>query len=272
MTSSTMARAGGKVVQSLDETVRLHSSTGSRELGDEGADDSGAPALHHRPAVVVRERGEEPGEDAGEGRRQGQHGVGGGAGHERPPLLGTEAPGEMLGRGEPAQRKDARRDRMGRHVAHGAQKGRQDLVQVPDEGFEELGVGGPVCSERMGHVGDDGTDSHGAGPAEGMGEGKGRGQQADPAGGQIEVLEGGRGQQQRVHRRADVVAKAGQRQRGGAAAASGLVGSFVDVDRQAGAGQEERGNQPVGAGTHDDGIGRPHRCITASLSRSPRPP
>ena len=91
-------------------------------------------------------------------------------------------------------------------------------------------------------------------------------------GGQIEVAEGGGGQQQRVHRRADVVAEAGQRQLGGAAAASGLVGCLVDVDRQAGAGQDERGNQPVGAGTHDDGVRRPHRCVTAltvSVSAAP---
>ena len=90
-----------------------------------------------------------------------------------------------------------------------------------------------------------------------MGEGDGRGQEPDPAGGEIDVPEGGRGEQQRVHRRADVVAEAGQRQLGGAAAASGLVGSLVDVDRQAGAGQEERSDQPVGTGTHDDGIRAP---------------
>ena len=51
----------------------------------------------------------------------------------------------------------------------------------------------------------------------------------------------------------------------------GLVGGLVDVDGQAGPGQRQRGDQPVGAGADDDGIRSPHRCITARTVASPRP-
>ena len=188
-------------------------------------------------------------------------------------LLGTEAPGEVLGRGSPRRREAGRRDRMGGHVAHGAQKGGQDLVQVPDEGREELGVGAPVRSRAHGpRPRRPARRDTARVPPRGWAKATGGVSSRTPWADEIDVPEGGRGQQQRVHRRADVVAEAGQRQRGGAAAASGLVGCLVDVDRQAGAGQEERGDQPVGARTHDDGIRRPHRAdhsFTVKVSAAP---
>ncbi len=133
------------------------------ELGHEGIDDGGAATLHDGPAVVVRQRGEEPGKHAGERRRQRQHGVGGRAGDQGPALVGTEAPGEMLRRGESTQGEARCRQRVRRHVAHGAQEGGQDVVQIPDEGGEEPRVGGPVCSQGSGHVSHIRPDGDGAG-------------------------------------------------------------------------------------------------------------
>ena len=251
-----------QVVQALHQAARLDPPAHGGQLGDEGVDDGGTPALRHGPAVVVGQGGEEPGEDARERRREGQHGVGGRAGHQRPPLLGAEPSGQVPGRRQPAQREAGRGKRMGGHVAHGAQEGWQDLVEVAHEGPEEPGVRPAVRAQGTGRVGNVGSDGHGARPSEGMGEGEGRREQADPVGGEIDVAEGGRGQKERVHRGADVVEVPREGQGCGAAAATGLVGRFPDVDRQAAAGQGQRGNQPIGASAHHDGIGAPHRRIT----------
>ena len=103
-----------------------------------------------------------------------------------------------------------------------------------------------------------------------MGEGDGRGQQPDPAGGEVDVREGGGGHQERVHRRADVVTEAGDGQLRRAAAPARLVGRLVDVDGQAGPGQGERRDEAVGPGTHDDGVCVPHRLVTVPASSPPR--
>ncbi len=188
------------MVQPLHQTPRLDPSTHGGELGDEGIDDDGTAALDHRPAVAVRQRGEQTGKDAGERSRERQHGVGRRARHERPAFLGAETPSQVLGRRKAAEREAGRRERVRGHVAHGAEKRGQDSVQVPDEGSEQPGIGIPVGPQRTGHVVNLGPDGHGACPIERMGEGHRRAQQADPAGGEIDVAEGGRGQQKRVHR------------------------------------------------------------------------
>ena len=97
-------------------------------------------------------------------------------------------------------------------------------------------------------------DGYGARPAQGMGKGDGRGEQPDSVGGEVDVPEGGGGEQEGVHRRADVVVEPRQCEVRRAAAAARLVGRLVHVDGQAGAGQEKRGDQPVRAGAHHDGV------------------
>ena len=70
------------------------------ELGDQRIDDGGAAPLDDRPAVAVGQRGEETGEDARERRRERQHGVGGRARHQCPPLVGAEALRHLVGGGQ----------------------------------------------------------------------------------------------------------------------------------------------------------------------------
>ena len=183
----------------------------------------------------------------------------GGTRDERPPLLGTESACHALRRRQPAQPEAGGRQRMGRDRAHGAEEGGEDLVHVPDEGGEEARVGESVRPERVGDLGHALADAYRPAPFEGMREGDGRREQPDIVGGQVDVGEGGGCQQQRVDRGADVVAVPGQGELRRAAAPSGLVGSFEDVDGQAGAGQGEGGDQPVGPGSHHNGVGLPHR-------------
>ena len=99
-----------------------------------------------------------------------------------------------------------------------------------------------------------------------MGEGDRRGRQPHSVGGQVEGAEGGGGHQERVDRGADVVVEAGQGQLGRSAAASRLVRRLVDVDRQPGPGQDDRRDQTVGPGTHDDGVHPSHRFVTVPAS------
>ena len=54
-------------------------------------------------------------------------------GHERPTFLGVELPSHVLGRREAVQTERRRLQRMGGHGAHGAEEGRENLVDVPDE-------------------------------------------------------------------------------------------------------------------------------------------
>ena len=151
VTSSTTARAAGS---SSSRFTRWPVSTrppAARQLGDEGIDDGGAAALDDGPAVAVRQRGEEPWEDAGQRRRQRQHGVGGRAGDERPALLGLEPPGQVLGRGEPAQREAARRQRMATaRRAWSPERRAGSCPGLRTKGSEEAAVGPPVGPQRTG--------------------------------------------------------------------------------------------------------------------------
>ena len=123
-----------------------------------------------------------------------------------------------------------------------------------------------VRPERAGDALDAVPDADGAPTVQRVGEGDRRGQQPDAVRGEIDLGEGGGGEQQRVYRGADVVAKAGERQLGCAAAPAGLIRRLVDVDRHAGARQGEGCDEPVGAGTDDDRVCSPHGCVTAPMS------
>ena len=70
---------------------------------------------------------------------------------------------------------------------------------------------GPSAPSEAATCVDTRSHAHGAPAVEGMGEGDGRGEEPDTVGGQVDVREGGGGDQERVHGRADVVMEAGER-------------------------------------------------------------
>ena len=227
--------AGGRqLVQPLHQAAGLHPAPELGELRHQRVHDGGAPTLDHRPPEAMGQRNEEPREHARKRRRERQHGMRGRAGHERPTLLGVELPGHALGGREAAQPERRRFQRMGGHGAHGAQEGREDFVHVPDERRED--ARGTWLRRRPSDSATSSTlvsDADGTPAVEGMGEGEGRGEQADTMGREVDVREGRGGHQERVHRRADVVTEAGHGQLRRAAAAARHVGRLVDVDRQA---------------------------------------
>ena len=118
MTSSTTARAGGSSSSRFTRRSVSMWPPSDGQLGDECVDDGRTPPLDDRPAEAVSHGGEEPGEDAGERRRERQHGMGGRAGHERPRLFGMEPVGHALGGGEPAQPEPGGYEGVGGHGAH----------------------------------------------------------------------------------------------------------------------------------------------------------
>ena len=135
---------------------------------------------------------------------------------------------------------------------------------------EKMRVGRSIDAEASGHLIDAGSHAHGAPAVEWMGEGDRWGQQPDAMGGEVDVREGGGGQQERVHRGADVMTEAGDGQLRRAAAPSGLFSRLVDLDGQAGPGQRERRDETVGSGADDDGVCVPHRSVTVPASSPPR--
>jgi hypothetical protein len=71
---------------------------------------------------------------------------------------------------------------------------------------------------------------------------------------EAERLEEGRCGNQRMDGRADVVAKAGERELSGARPAADRLLRLEDEDRPAGLRKRDRSGEPVGSGTDDDGV------------------
>ncbi len=80
--------------------------------------------------------------------------------------------------------------------------------------------------------------------------------QLDTAGGEIDRCEEGRADRQRQDRRADIVAKSGERQLGGPGATARRRRCLVDPDRSPGPRQGDRRGQTVRPGPDDDRIDR----------------
>ena len=229
--------------------------------------------LRRRASRAVGQRGEEAWEDARQRRGQRQHGVRGRAGHQRPPLVGAEPARPCAGpRSSPRSPKPAVSERDGRaRSASSPRMAGRILSTSPHERREGAGVRRSVGREgggrRRRRCAPDGRR-----PARRRADGRRR-----PAGcssrtprrGEVDVREGRGGEQERVHRRADVVTEAGKGELRGAAAPAGLVGRLVDVDGQAGTGQGEGGDQTVGPGADDDGVGR-LSGLTGPASSLPR--
>ena len=216
--------------------------------------DPRAAALHDRPADGVREQDEHQANAAGGDGGQRHHGVRGGTGQQGTGLLGTPAAGDRGGGQHAAGREAGHRQRVRGRAAQRGEHGLDDVVGVLGQRAQEALVGAAVGAEAGGGLGHVAGDDRGAAFVERLGEldlGAGEG---DAARLQVKALEERGGQGQRVRRRADVVAEAGQGQFLGTAATADGGSALDHVHIQTGRGQRDGGGQAVRAAADDDRV------------------
>ena len=163
-------------------------------------------------------------------------------------------------------------DRVRGMASAWSQEGRQDLVDVSDEGCEGARVGRPVRSERRGHVVDVAADADGAPSVERMGEGDARGRAAGPRGRRGRwrgrrarpAGAGGRRSRRRGGSRAASARRCGSRRPGSSAA------SKTSTARPARA-RISAATSPLGPEPTTIGVGSPHRASQRQRRRFVRP-
>ena len=241
------------------------------ELRGEGVDNACTAPLDDGPAQGVGQHGEQEPEHAGEGSVEREHRVGRGPGDDGPGLDGAESGRQSFGRREAFESEERRGDGTARESAQWGEEVRQDTVHVSHEGGKHPPVGGAVHAEVRCGLGDGARDGDSFPSVERLHEGDQRREEVDAPAREIRAAEERGGAEEGVDRRADVVMEPGQGQFLGPAASSDCVRPFDDVDSQSGAGHCQRCGEPVGPRAHDDGIGPPHRDITARAPACRRP-
>ena len=143
-------------------------------------------------------------------------------------LVGAVAPDHRRRRSHPAGAVEAEQQRPAGHRPLGGEDPLGQVVSVAGQGAEDALISGPVRAEPSGGLAKRAGDDTGPAPIQRMGIGHLRLQQPDAARHKVEALEEGRGQRQRMGRRADVVLEPWKRQLLGAAASARAAGTLQD--------------------------------------------
>ena len=215
------------------------------------------PALDQRPAAVVRQHPEQHAEGRGQRPGQVEHPVRGRTGQQRLALLGVEVPPGQPPDVRQAGQPEARHldgALRGQPAQHAGEEEVDDVLAVLDQRLEQPAVGGGVRrpGPRPSPPGSGGDRRPAA--VERMGVATSGCTSVHPAAGEVELAEERRDRGHRVHGGADVVPDAGGDQLLGAHAPARAVGGLDELHAQAGGRQPQRGGQPVGSRSDDDGV------------------
>jgi hypothetical protein len=208
-----------------------------------------ASVMACEPPLASGHAGGDEGEAGGVRQRTGERGVGvGGDARVHRARAGAEQTGGVAHRRQGADAEAQQADRVERAPDRRAHDRRRRRRPVLDEGAEQplparaLAVGLDGLVDRL-------VQLHRAAVVERVGD---RQVRVDPV--DVELVEHGRRDADRVDRRAHVVLEARERQLLRAGPAAGRVPGLDDEDGASRLGDLEGGGQAVGAGTDDDGV------------------
>ena len=179
-------------------------------------------------------------------RQSGKEGLGSGAAKLSPRKHG--------GRQNSIQPEARHEKRMARHAKHGAQDRLRKLFPVLHQRRDQFSPGLAIGSEhfygglQIALQGDRGA------VIERMGERRGRVNPRQPIIAQRQRREKGRGGGHGMHGGAEVVLKARQGELHGPGSSAGLLLGFEDLHLQPRLREHDGGSQPVGTGSHDNGL------------------
>ena len=248
---------GGQRAQVRDLVAQVQPPAVRPQHRHERVDDRPRPAARHRPARAHPERAEERTERRRQGPARGQDRVGGRAREQGAGGLRAEhRPAQQIGRPRGAQAEAGHRHRMGRGSQHRAERARQDLVDVVDQGPVHGPPGPRVDAETRGGGLEVPVQEGGRPVRQRMSHRHGRVQPGEPVVRQPQLPEHGAGDAERMARRPEVHHGPLPQHRRGRARAAGHRGPLEHVHLPALAGQQGGGGQAVGSGAHDDGAAR----------------
>jgi hypothetical protein len=197
-------------------------------------------------------------DEAEAGRRapsERQHRVRRTTGEERPSAEAREPrAGEARRRPERLQAEAGEAEGMPRDGDDRPENPRLERLPRFDDRPHEPAVRRPVGAQPGGGLPDRALEEDGASVLERMREGGGRLDQLEPVLRQRERAEEGRAGNERMDRRAVVVDEAGQRQLAGAEAAADLLRRLEHAHAEPGAGERDRGREPVRPRADDVGV------------------